>query len=511
MYYCTQGISFKKGEQFPFKSHYPRIERYRENMKLFKGEHYDIFRKYNAKAFNDIYIAVNLAGLICKKSADLLLGEEPIISAGKEDNSNEQMAIDRFTNDNFMDIVNYESALFNAVKGDSFYRVRYGQENGGIFDGEEYRVFIEGISPEYVYPEVSPLNKKQIIVYHYCVPAFDDATDGWVLTCESHGAGYVLYHSYNIKPTQVNVLGEAEKFNIEDMIGEPQYVLTGVNKPLIVHIPNMASGDCWEGLDDLSENKGLFDELNNRLSQIASILDKHADPAMAVPVGLLQEDEAGNAKFRVAVDKVFEVLGKDDIMPQYITWNGNLQEAITEMKEVVSLILMNSEIPAIALGLSDTGTSGSSGLSIKFRMNSLLSKIKRKRLYYKKGLKQVYTIAQELETALGIANYKIVDPHIKFNDGLPTDDLQDANIMNVRTGGAVTMSQKTAIMRLDNMTEEQAEAELLRIEEEQKTASNMIGSPSIFNDYDGQDGEGVDPALEASNNEANANSKVLEK
>lgn len=511
MYYCTQGISFKKGEQFPFKSHYPRIERYRENMKLFKGEHYDIFRKYNVKAFNDIYIAVNLAGLICKKSADLLLGEEPIISAGKEDNSNEQLAIDRFTDSNYMDIVNYESALFNAVKGDSFYRVRYGQENGGIFTDEEYRVFIEGIAPDHVFPEVSPLNKKQIVVYHYCVPSYDENTESWSLICESHGAGYVLYHSYDLKPIQVNVLGEVEKFTIGDMIDEPKYTLTGVNKPLIVHIPNMASGDNWEGLDDLSENKGLFDELNNRLSQIASILDKHSDPALAVPTGLLAEDENGNTKFRVAVDKVFEVLGKDDIIPQYITWNGNLQEAITEMKEVVNLILMNSEIPAIALGLSDTGTSGSSGLSIKFRMNSLLSKIKRKRLYYKKGLKQVYTVAQELETALGIANYDVVNPHIKFNDGLPTDDLQDANIMNVRTGGAVTMSQKTAIMRLDNMTEEQAEAELKRIEEEQKATANTFGTPDIFNFEDeGQDNEGVDPSLTAVNEEANQNSKVQE-
>lgn len=511
MYYESQGISFKKGTQFPFKEHYSRIERYRENMLLFRGEHFELFKKYNLKAYNEIYIAVNLAGLICKKSADLLLGEEPIISAGREDNSAEQQALDRLTSTNDMHVVNYESALYNAVKGDSFYRIRYGQENGGLIENEEYRVFIEGVAPEHVFPEVSPLNKKKILVYHYCVPCYNSAENEWSLICESHGAGYIIYHSYELNPIEYNSNGEAIKFNIGGALDNPQYQYTGVNKPLIVHIPNTAGSDTWEGIDDLNDNKGLFDELNNRLSQIASILDKHADPALAVPVGLLDEGEDGQAKFRVAVDKVFEVLGKDDIIPEYITWNGNLQEAISEMKEVINLILMNSEIPAIALGLTDAGTSGASGLSIKFRMNSLLSKIKRKRLYYNKGLKEIYRLAQELEKSLGIANYDVVTPHINFNDGLPTDELQEANIMSIRTGNMPTLSQLSAIMRMDNMTEEQAREELERIKADLEEANKMIGQSTFFNSAEyngGEDNEGVDPSIEASNDEAQRNSNI---
>ena len=66
---------------------------------------------------------------------------------------------------------------------------------------------------------------------------------------------------------------------------------------------------------------------------------------------------------------------------------------------MVEILLTNAEIPAIALGKGDSGTSGSSGLAIKFRMNSLLAKINRKRQFYDKGLKELLITAQMLEHA----------------------------------------------------------------------------------------------------------------
>src|SRR5690606_15410796 len=175
--------------------------------------------------------------------------------------------------------------------------------------------------------------------------------------------------------------------------------ISGVPFPLVVHVPNFALDDSWEGIDDLTDLKPLFDELNNRLSQIAVILDKHADPAIAVPAGSLTEDEKGNPAFHVGRDKVFEVLGKDDVIPVYITCDGKLSAAFKELEFMIDKIVMLAEIPPVALGKDNAGTSGASGLSIKWRMNSLLAKIIRKRQYYNKALKQVLLIAQLLEHA----------------------------------------------------------------------------------------------------------------
>ncbi len=61
------------------------------------------------------------------------------------------------------------------------------------------------------------------------------------------------------------------------------------------------------------------------------------------------------------------------------------------------------------------------------------------------------------------------------------DDMEQANIMAIRTNGAKTMSQKTAIMLLNNMTEEQAEQEIERINEETE-AETVTATPDVFNE-----------------------------
>ena len=482
---------FGKGEFYPPVEHKNRIKRYRDNKLLFKGEHYDLFRKYNIAKSGKMYVSVNLAGIISKKSADFLIGDGVHVSAGKEDNSPEQLALDRIKEDSDLDILFYESALANAYRGDSFLKVRYGQEYAGLYPPEfdEPRVIIESVSAEYVFPETAKHNNNLITAYHIAIPTKADEYEpvdspkGWVLNVESHYAGKIEYRKFKMTVLVTDVEGYPTEWKIGDLMEAPQVVATGVPIPLVVHIPNFSVDDTWEGMDDLSELKPLFDELNNRLSQIAMILDAHANPALAIPPGILVEDEHGRPMFRVADSKVFEIDGKNDIIPQYVTWNGQLQECYSEIDRLIEMILMTAEIPAVALGKSDSGTSGASGLSIKFRLNSLISKIKRKRKYYEKALKKVFLIAQHLETVVGVADYEITVPHLIFTDGIDKDETEIANRMAIRTGGAVTMSQKRAIMLMDGMTEAQAEEEMKRIEEEQKAnAPQANSSPSIFND-----------------------------
>src|SRR5690606_4781633 len=166
----------------------------------------------------------------------------------------------------------------------------------------------------------------------------------------------------------------------------------------------------------------LFDELNNRLSQIAVILDKHSDPAIAVPAGSLTEDEKGNPVFHVGRDKVFEVLGKDDVIPVYITWDGKLDAAFKELEFLIDKIRMHPEIPPVALRTDNAGTPAAYGLSTKWRKTSLLAKINRKRQYYNKALRQDLLTAQllehaQLQKAGKRPDYEGTLPIIQFKDG----------------------------------------------------------------------------------------------
>lgn len=481
---------FETGNFYPPFEHEDRVARYKENKRLFKGNHWDVFRKHkqtlSREQKNLLYVSVNFPSIIAKKSADFLFGENATYSAGKGDNSKEQERLDEWVEKNDMNILNYESALSNSYRGDAFFKVRYGQEYGGDLPKEldPFRVIIEQQNAEFVFPETAVGNSKKVVAYHIAVPYQTDFSNNekWALDVESHYAGRIEYSSYVIRPISMNIEGEVLSWKIQsEDISKRRTVNTGVPFPLVVHVPNYATDDDLFGIDDITEIRPVIDEINNRLSQIANILDKHADPAIAVPVGTLQEDDDGMPVFRVGVDKVFELMGKDDIVPQYITWDGQLQNAFTELDKLVSYLLMIAEIPEVVLGRGESGTSGSSGLAIKWRMNSLLAKVNRKRQYYNRGLKRVFTIAQLLESAVGKADYEFFTPIVKFKDGLPKDEMEMAQIASTRTGGAVTMSQKTALMYQDDLTEEQAEREIERIKAEQEAMQSTFADPSIFN------------------------------
>lgn len=484
---------FREGEYYPHPTHEARIERYKENKKLFMGDHLDVFNKNRDKITHTqkelLYISVNLASIICKKSADFLFGESLQVSAGTSDESKEQKALDRLTENNEMNIKNYESALANAYRGDSFYKIRVGQEFNGELPPEidEYKVIIEAQNAEYVFPETMFGDANKIRAYHIAVPERVD--DGlheiidseWILHVESHYAGKIEYSKFHLRPIAMNTKGEITQFKIGHEIPEARSAIaTGVGVPLVVHVPNFALDDSWEGIDDITEHRSILDEINNRISQISDILDKHADAPIAVPIGTLREDSNGNVVYNVAQEKVFEIAGKDDVIPQYITnQNPLVDQAFKELEMLIDLLLSVAEIPSVALGRNDSGTSGSSGLSIKWRMNSLLSKINRKRQYYEKGLKRVYLIAQMLENAVGIDTYNVSIPKLKFKNGLPKDAMEEANIMAIRTGGKPTISQKSAMMILDDLTEAQAEAEIERMENE--APEEDFVDASIFN------------------------------
>lgn len=466
---------FQIGSYYPnvTKAHGQRIKRYKENKELFKGEQFEILEKYNdvipTYQQRTIYVTVNLAGLIAKKSADFLFGETALYSAGGKDNSPEQAKMDEWVTQNDINITNYESALSNAYRGDSFLKVRWGQEHGGLLSKEldPFRVIIEAQNAEYVFPETYPNDATRIMAYHIAIPSEVQGTDGeeWILNVESHYPNQIVSRTFRMNPVVETVNG-VQSWRIYAEAGEPQVVETGVPFPLVVHVPNYSTDDSWEGIDDITELRGLFSELNTRLSQISEILSKHADPAMIVPQGTLVDDGNGQPTYRVGVDKVFEVM-QGELEPKYLTWNGQLEYAFRELEKVLDLILMKAEIPAVALGVGDAGTSGASGLAIKWRLNSLLAKINRKRQYYDKALKRVFTIAQLLEIDRRTSvDFKPFTPTIKFRDGLPKDEAEQATIMQIRTGAKATISQKRAIMELEGISEEKAQQILDEIDEE---------------------------------------------
>ena len=63
--------------------------------------------------------------------------------------------------------------------------------------------------------------------------------------------------------------------------------------------------------------------------------------------------------------------------------------------------------------------------------------------------------------------------------------------MNIRTGGKATLSQFSAILRLDNLSDEDTQAELQAIQED-SNINNPLSNLNMFNDLDLENKEEVE-------------------
>src|SRR5690606_36725676 len=157
---------------------------------------------------------------------------------------------------NDLNITNYETALSNAIRGDAFYKIRWGQQWGGILskDTDPFRIFIEAQNPEYVFPEVSPADANKIIAYHIAYPQLIEADDGerCVLNVATHDPVKIRYRRLAMTEFNTNLDKEVIRCKIQrELSVEKAEVNTGVQLPLVDHVTTYALDDSWEGIDDL--------------------------------------------------------------------------------------------------------------------------------------------------------------------------------------------------------------------------------------------------------------------
>jgi hypothetical protein len=131
-----------------------------------------------------------------------------------------------------------------------------------------------------------------------------------------------------------------------------------------------------------------------------------------------------------------------------------------------------------------TGTSHTDGAAIRARFMPILSKVRRIRVHVDRAIRDALWTAMELENYAndgvdGFTKYDPVYPKITWRDGLPRSEKEEAEIAQLRTGGKPTLDVQSAIKRLDNLDDMQAQEIIDRIHEDEKTANGFVDA-SIF-------------------------------
>ena len=479
-------------KKFPSEDSVGRLRQYGTYERLLEGNHYSAYMGEIGDKFSDKYKALrymtcNFAGLISKVMADVLFGEKAIIESS-EKNTKEQDFIDALVYENNLNTQLYESSLMNSARGDAVLRIRV----------EDKQIKIEDINPAMYFPTIGKNfrddpSEKKLVWKEYLNN--DKGKQTTYLIEETYTKGVIETNIYEMKGKDEQEVVKRITVKDYNALAGTTYeekVDTGIEEIPIVHIPNFRVNNNYFGMSDYHDLESLFFAINNRMTSIDNILDKHSDPILAVPEGVL--DEKGNVRKEAL--QMFEFREGED-KPEYIVWNANLDMAFQQIDEIIKTIFLIGEVSPDVVGLDSGKTSAESGRALKLRMLRTLAKKNRKGLYYELGIQKAIEIASMFAKAgnvVGDITYKgdPIIPNVMFADGVVDDKVEEIQNEMLKLESGLS-SQKSSIKVVEDFNDEQAMARIKEIKKDKE--SNADISDEIFhlkartNDTEGIDKE----------------------
>lgn len=442
------------GARWPPEGEEQRLRRYDDNRKLFEDEHAEVYREQmrriervigNFSSVVSYATILSYQKLISLKIADLVFGEPPKITAAE---SGQQAVIDRILSGTNLLNAAYMCAIDVSRYGDGL--LLLGNRGG--------TPVIDATSPRNWYPVVDRDNIKHTLYHTFgWVYPLDVKKTRWELKVQVHNPEKpedCEQHRYSLS-------GGENNWQIgREITGEDEALLeTQLQVCPVFRVSNVLTSDRIYGIDDYQSIDSVISELMVRISQVSKVLDKHAAPSMSGPASALEKDQV-TGEWRLKVGNYYPQNTRDDPAPQYITWDASMAANFQQIELLINQLYTISEMGSAIFGdlASKTGTVPS-GSALRRLMMSPLAKARRIANSFDPALKGLISACAAIYgEALPVESISI-----KWNDGLPDDEAENAQIMAVRTGNRPTISQHTAIRRLDGLGETDAAAELEEI------------------------------------------------
>ena len=468
---------------WPKKFDEARIQRYKYADQLYSSNHFGAF-KLKAKRDENYteayarlrYIVGNFAKIVSNVTADMLFGENIVFDVK---NDKTQKVINSMVNDNDLLSQLWEAGVGASRRGDATFKVRVGKRHPS---DEQSSVIIEEFTPAIYFPELGADTAKNVPRQDIIAEVLK--RDGkTILHKEIHEPGSIVHEVYNYDPEQKKTISALEPKDF----GFPEYEETLVKRSLVFHIPNVRDGSGFWGTDDYRDIETLMFALNNRLTKTDNILDKHSDPILAVPPGVL--DESGTIKKEAL--GMFEVDNETPGFnkPEYIVWNANLDTAEKQIDKLVDMLYLFSEVAPATMGTDKNGVA-ESGRALKFRMIATIRKRNRKMRQFDTALKRMFVTAQQLAEAHGvpmvddtgkpIKSGGVEKPIVRWNDRIINDEIESVDIATSRLDNG-TQSRADAIADLDGISPDEAAKKVKEIDAESgpkvpEPGNNLDGS-----------------------------------
>lgn len=250
---------------------------------------------------------------------------------------------------------------------------------------------------------------------------------------------------------------------------KPTETIENMDMLPIVQIDNGKRTRWGFGKSDYADIMPQLAEINERRTHIATQLLKNLDAKIELPERADMKQPDGTLKY-------FEyIMRADKTEPEtrYITNDNPLLEA-TE-KHITSQLQMISYITDVPMWSLLETSQPERVESMKIKLFSALRKTDRKRMKMKRGVEKI------IEIGFKMLNKEMAgDVVLVFSDVLPNDILVDVQVEEQKVNAGLS-SRRSAMRRLENYTEEELDAEMLAIRNEdvQSGAVNPNNPPSV--------------------------------
>ncbi len=431
---------------------------------------------------------MNYARAITKKTVDLALSNKPYVISNKSDNSldllemQQATSIWKKTRQSLTDVSRYGNGYireYNKIPRytsiDKLGRVK-------LTEGEPA---CNAVNPSMVTEVVNPLDREDIQYFvigwvdkierntdtQYEIAGTPQSIIGMIqydyfLTVEIHEKGQYEMKRFRVGAPLLNY-GSVKQYKIIEEVTSAaikgKKFSTGLDGFAIKKLIGYTTTDNpSEGLSDYDMLDTLMIELMQRVSQLSQVFTKHGDPAMQGSADLLSTDENGNPVFYTGD---FYPIKQGETPLSYITWDSQSKSILEYCNQILQNIWILTEMgDGTIMGYSqNTNTFADSGKALRMRLTSPLMKVQ--------GLlidnqDTIISIFIDFAKILG-KKISRGDIEIRWQDGLPKDELEDANIFQMRVA-AGTESVIYGLQRRYNMTPKQAEDEFEQILREKK-------------------------------------------
>lgn len=410
-----------------------------------------------SKGYSDFAWATRLLAyprLLTLKTVDMVIGQPPLINAQSKDK--------------YIDIIRdirASSCLNDAMKIGLIDYSRFGVMLLRVFKDSKGKAHVTAWDPSEWVPVFYSDGTNRI---RYNVIGWHDVDKLFIQIHDTEDGSYEE-RIYNSPDGTFGDLISAKKYNKTS------------GKPLFFAIVNTPTTTNPLGTNDYEIINALSQKAIQRLMAILRVLDEHADPSMVGPHTLLSRTDSGELVFKT--NKYYAV-GKDEMKPEYLVWNANLDSSFRAFDELCKQIYILSEMGETFIGAPSGSGNVVSGTAMRFKMISPLEKARRIQSAMTEPLKNI------ISSILSIENYKIdaKEINIIWRDSLPKDPKEVAELTRMEAGAVATKPLNHALMDNYDLDEETANHYVDAILSFQKIFKEVTGNPDNIDPATGRDG-----------------------